>query len=404
MAIFWLHRTVEGLILVRSTKRMECVSSGSHGQEIEMRIVRAFLVPLFVAAMVVLGAPAAPFAQIGVSVSVAPPPLPVYAQPPIPGPGYIWTPGYWAWGPFGYYWVPGTWVLPPAVGLLWTPGYWGWGVGGFVFNAGFWGPTVGFYGGINYGFGYTGVGYAGGYWSNGSFFYNRTVNNISDTRITNVYNRNVTVNRTTNVSFNGGGGGTTARPTPAELAAAQHGVAPTAAQVRQQRAASADRALRASVNHGNPPVAATRRPGEFSGHGVVAARGATPARPVPGVDHRPAATGAAPERMAPHAGRGPQEHRYSPAQLRPRAQERAAQQRAAQQRAAQERLGQRRVPQELAAHQRAAHERLMQRRAPQAHPHEVAHTRAPRQQAAPPRASQERAAPQRAAPQRRAER
>src|SRR5262249_16572953 len=72
-------------------------------------------------------------AQI-VSITIAPPVLPVYEQPPIPGPGYIWTPGYWAWGDDGYYWVPGTWILPPAVGLLWTLGYWGWrepgGIGG----------------------------------------------------------------------------------------------------------------------------------------------------------------------------------------------------------------------------------------------------------------------------------
>jgi hypothetical protein len=110
-------------------------------------------------------------------------------------------------------------VLPPAVGVLWTPGYWGWGAGGFIFHAGYWGPTVGFYGGINYGFGYTGVGYAGGYWSNGSLYYNRAVNNISNTQITNVYNRDVTVSRATNISYNGGAGGTAAPPTPAELAA-----------------------------------------------------------------------------------------------------------------------------------------------------------------------------------------
>ena len=35
-------------------------------------------------------------AQIVVSVGIAPPALPVYTQPVIPGPGYIWTPGYWA--------------------------------------------------------------------------------------------------------------------------------------------------------------------------------------------------------------------------------------------------------------------------------------------------------------------
>jgi hypothetical protein len=332
-------------------------STGSRDWEIEMRIVRAVLVPLFVVALVVLGAPGAPFAQIGVSISIAPPLLPVYVQPPIPGPGYIWTPGYWAWGPFGYYWVPGTWVLPPEIGLLWTPSYWGWGDGGFVFHAGYWGPTVGFYGGIDYGFGYTGEGYAGGYWSNGNFFYNRAVNNISNTQITNVYDRNVTVNRTTNVSFNGGPGGIAARPSPAELAAAQHAVGPTAAQVQQQRAASTNRALRASVNHGTPSIAATRRPGEFAGHEVVPARGAAPVRPVAGADHRTAATGAL-GGMAPRAVQIPQEHRYSPPQVRP----------GAEQRAAHESLVQRPLPQELASHPPASHERLpMQRQTPEVH-------------------------------------
>jgi hypothetical protein len=46
---------------------------------------------------------------------------------------------------------------PPQVGYLWTPGWWGWGNGGYFFHEGFWGPTVGFYGGINYGFGYVGT-------------------------------------------------------------------------------------------------------------------------------------------------------------------------------------------------------------------------------------------------------
>ena len=62
---------------------------------------------------------------VGISVHVGPPALPVYAQPPCPGDGYLWTPGYWAYGPVGYYWVPGVWVAPPRVGVLWTPGYWG---------------------------------------------------------------------------------------------------------------------------------------------------------------------------------------------------------------------------------------------------------------------------------------
>jgi len=51
-----------------------------------------------------------------------------------------------------YYWVPGTWVMAPETGYLWTPGYWGWGGDGFMFNEGYWGLSVGFYGGIDYGF------------------------------------------------------------------------------------------------------------------------------------------------------------------------------------------------------------------------------------------------------------
>src|ERR1700737_4121180 len=90
-------------------------------------------------------------AQIVLSITIAPPELPVYVQPAIPAPGYIWTPGYWAYGDDGYYWVPGTWVEPPTVGVLWTPGYWGWREGVYVFNDGSWGPPVGFYGGGNFG-------------------------------------------------------------------------------------------------------------------------------------------------------------------------------------------------------------------------------------------------------------
>jgi hypothetical protein len=102
----------------------------------------------------------------------APPALPEYDQPPAPGDGYIWTPGYWAWGPGGYYWVPGAWVLAPYDGALWTPGYWGYGGSGYFWNAGYWGPVVGFYGGINYGFGYFGTGFCGGYWRDHRFWYN----------------------------------------------------------------------------------------------------------------------------------------------------------------------------------------------------------------------------------------
>jgi len=54
--------------------------------------------------------------DVGVTVGFAPPPLPVYVQPPCPSPGYVWAPGYWAYGDDDYYWVPGTWVLAPESG------------------------------------------------------------------------------------------------------------------------------------------------------------------------------------------------------------------------------------------------------------------------------------------------
>jgi hypothetical protein len=224
-----------------------------------------------------LAVPVASSAQIILSIGFAPPPLPIYEQPLCPAEGYIWTPGYWAYAEDGFFWVPGTWVLVPEPGYLWTPGYWGWGNGAFLFHEGYWGPHIGFYGGINYGFGYVGVGYEGGYWNHGSFFYNRSVNNV--TNVTNVYTRNVTVNNVTvtHVSYNGGTGGITARPTPAEQTAAhERHVQPTPAQAQQVHAASGNRQLYESMNHGKPPIAATPKPGAFSGPGVVAAKAAAP--------------------------------------------------------------------------------------------------------------------------------
>ena len=85
----------------------------------------------------ILALPAPAQIGVGVSVRIGPPALPVYEQPLCPGPGYLWTPGYWAWDDVdGYYWVPGTSVVAP-VGLLWTPGYWGWNDDVYAWNAGY---------------------------------------------------------------------------------------------------------------------------------------------------------------------------------------------------------------------------------------------------------------------------
>src|SRR5277367_4320805 len=227
----------------------------------------------FLLALVMLAVSAAAFAQFGISITIAPPALPVYEQPPLPAQGYIWTPGYWAYSQGDYYWVPGTWVMAPQVGFLWTPGYWGWGNGGYAFNEGYWGPQIGFYGGINYGYGYTGDGYQGGRWDNGHFFYNRSVSNVNITNIHNVYNTTVIVNNESHVSFNGGKGGLSARPTSEEEAAARdRHVPPVAVQTQHAQAARANPQQRASANMGKPGVAATPKPGDFNDRGAVPAK------------------------------------------------------------------------------------------------------------------------------------
>ena len=242
-----------------------------------MRAIGTLMLSLLICCLFAFS-PARAQIAIGISIDVAPPPLPVYDQPPIPAPGYIWTPGYWAWDDdTGYYWVPGTWVLPPEPALLWTPGYWGWNDGVYAFHEGYWGPEVGFYGGVSYGYGYGGVGYEGGYWRGGAFFYNRSVNNFSNVQITNVYNKTVVVNNTTNVSYNGGTGGTTAQATPQQIAAAnQQHVPPTPQQTQHMQMAAKDPALSLNNNHGHPTVAATSHAAQLSGAGVVAAHPGTP--------------------------------------------------------------------------------------------------------------------------------
>jgi len=212
--------------------------------------------------------PAKAGVAIGISVGFAPPPLPVYVQPPIPAPGYLWTPGYWGYGAAGYYWVPGVWARPPAVGLLWTPGYWGFAGGVYGWHAGYWGPHVGFYGGVNYGFGFGGIGFVGGEWRGGTFAYNSAVTNISNTHITNVYNNTRVVNENTvanasHASFNGAGGVTRdASPEEQRFAGERH-TQPTANQLAHATAASRDRGQLASVNHGSPATTAEARPAAY---------------------------------------------------------------------------------------------------------------------------------------------
>ncbi len=200
-------------------------------------------------------------AEVNFSINVAPPLLPVYEQPLCPTDGYLWTPGYWAYDDGGYFWVPGVWVSPPRVGFLWTPGYWGFNDGLYVFNEGYWGPHVGFYGGVNYGYGYGGYGYGGGAWRGDRFAYNTAVTRVNTSVIRNTYvdnhvNQHVTDSR---ASFNGRGG-VTVRPNAEQrqAASAAH-VAPTGEQMEHRQAASRDTGSRAAANGGRPATTAVDR-------------------------------------------------------------------------------------------------------------------------------------------------
>lgn len=143
--------------------------------------------------------------SITMKAQMAPPPLPDYVQPVCPGDGYFWTPGYWAWASNDYYWVPGVWVLPPSANLFWTPGYWGFYDSFYGWHPGYWGPQVGYYGGINYGFGYYGTGFYGGRWDRGHFMYNTSVWRVGK-NIHNTYVNKVNIVNNNRVSFNGGKG------------------------------------------------------------------------------------------------------------------------------------------------------------------------------------------------------
>ncbi len=228
--------------------------------------VRALVLGLFLAAgSFAISSPASAQIAVGISVHVAPPALPVYEQPPCPTEGYLWNPGYWAYGDAGYYWVPGVWVAPPRVGLLWTPPYWGFAGGVYGFHAGYWGPHVGFYGGVNYGFGFGGVGFVGGEWRGGHFAYNTAVVHVNTEVVHNTFVDRTVVHTTvvSHTSFNGGPGGIAARPTAQERVAMNDShVQATSEQTSHEHSAGMDRSNFASENHGRPANAAMSHVGE----------------------------------------------------------------------------------------------------------------------------------------------
>jgi len=252
------------------------------------------------------GAPA-DYSDTAYDVAPDPPPaLPDYDQPEAPGDDYLWTPGYWSYASEGYYWVPGAWVMAPYVDALWTPGYWGYSSGRYRWYHGYWGRHIGFYGGVNYGHGYDGRGYEGGYWRENAFYYNTAVSHVNDRVLRNVYNYRITnIYNNTRVSYNGGNGGLNYRPSTAEAAAhSERHVAPLPVQRTIAQTAMQNRAQFASANHGHPQMVAESRPvsdgraapapraEEYHPAAAPRPEAGTPAsargmRPAPGVGIRP---------------------------------------------------------------------------------------------------------------------
>lgn len=229
-----------------------------------MKVISSLRILLLALAATLI--PASSFGGVFISVNFAPPLLPVYEQPPCPDEGMIWIPGYWAYDEDGYYWVPGTWVPAPYEGALWTPPYWGWENNFYVFHPGYWGDHVGYYGGVNYGYGYMGVGFVGGMWRGHSFVYNTAVMRVDERRIRNVYVdrdvvRRYTIANDRRVSFSGGRDGIHHDPMPQErFADRDRHVEESQYQRSHENAARSDKSFYARNNGGHPSNVVVQRP------------------------------------------------------------------------------------------------------------------------------------------------
>ena len=217
-------------------------------------------------ALVIILVPVSSHAGVFISVGIAPPVLPVYVQPDCPEPGLMWIPGYWAYGDDGYYWVPGAWVPAPYPGALWTPGYWGWSDGFYVFHPGYWGRHVGYYGGVNYGYGYGGFGFSGGEWRGEVFAYNVVVMHVDRRFVHETFEDRGRVDRgfvarDSHVAFSGGPGGIHYQPRPEErMAEHERHIAATSFQQQHESAARSDRGSYVKNNGGHPRTLAVPRP------------------------------------------------------------------------------------------------------------------------------------------------
>lgn len=75
----------------------------------------------------------------GAYVVAAGPPAPRYGvMGYAPGPGYIWTEGFYDLRGASWVWVPGAWRRPPRPGRVWVAPVWVRAGSGWRFHRGYW--------------------------------------------------------------------------------------------------------------------------------------------------------------------------------------------------------------------------------------------------------------------------
>jgi hypothetical protein len=77
--------------------------------------------------------------DIGISVGTMPPP-PRFVGPVgvAPGPGYVWTNGFWDWNGGRWVWVDGRWGSPPRGHRVWVEPYYHRYHDGYHYHRGHW--------------------------------------------------------------------------------------------------------------------------------------------------------------------------------------------------------------------------------------------------------------------------
>ncbi|HZS53773.1 MAG TPA: YXWGXW repeat-containing protein [Bryobacteraceae bacterium] len=72
-------------------------------------------------------------------VTVGPPAPQAYGAVGVaPGPGYVWTDGYYVWGGSSWVWRPGRWARPPHPGYTWRKPYYDRYRNGYRYHEGHW--------------------------------------------------------------------------------------------------------------------------------------------------------------------------------------------------------------------------------------------------------------------------